>query len=159
MKQFVISIYGYSKSGKTTLIEKLIPVLSECGFKIAVIKHSNHELSFDKDGKDSKRFTSAGADSVIASSSGFYALMHKTKNAENLEYLLSVIPKDIDIVLIEGFKEHAKNRIVIMNNEEIQNFKSMADDIAVVSPVCDRQGIKKLVDLIVKKFKRYQKKS
>ena len=64
----VISIVGKSKSGKTTLIEKLIPELKKRGYKIGIIKHAFHELEFDKKGKDSWRHKAAGAETVMVSS-------------------------------------------------------------------------------------------
>ena len=98
----ILGFSGYSNSGKTTLIEKLIVVLKQSGLRIAVIKHHGHdEFEIDKEGKDSWKFTQAGADvSIIASPK-------KTAYVEQrpLEFqqLVSMV-QDVDLILVEGFK-------------------------------------------------------
>ena len=67
-KPFVIGIEGFSGSGKTTLTEKLIPYFKSKGYMIAVIKHDAHGFDMDREGKDTFRFTAAGADLVMISS-------------------------------------------------------------------------------------------
>ena len=58
----IISIVGNSNSGKTTLIEKLIPELKKRGYRVGVIKHAHHGFNIDKKGKDSWRHKVEGAD-------------------------------------------------------------------------------------------------
>ena len=58
----VLGFAAYSGTGKTTLIEQIIPRLKNEGIRLAVIKHDAHGLKFDKEGKDSWRFSNAGAD-------------------------------------------------------------------------------------------------
>ena len=55
----IIGIAGYSGGGKTTFIEKLIPVLKGRGFSVMVIKHDIHGFQMDHEGKDTYRFTAA----------------------------------------------------------------------------------------------------
>ena len=97
----VISISGFSNSGKTTLIEKIIPLLKEHGLKVAVIKHDGHDFEMDHEGKDTYRFTAAGADTVMISSSSRYARLDET--GRSLEKMLDDV-KDADVVLVEGYK-------------------------------------------------------
>ena len=40
----------------------LIPKLKAYGLKIAIVKHDGHRFEIDHEGKDSDRFTKAGAD-------------------------------------------------------------------------------------------------
>ena len=68
MKQKIIAVSGVKKSGKTTLLEKLIPALAARGVSSAVVKHDAHRFEIDREGKDSWRFTQAGADVVLLSS-------------------------------------------------------------------------------------------
>jgi len=49
----IISIVGKSNSGKTTLLEKLIPELVKRGYRVATIKHNVHGFDVDHEGKDS----------------------------------------------------------------------------------------------------------
>jgi len=64
----IICIVGKSESGKTTLIEKLIPELKKRGYNIGSIKHSCQKFDIDKKGKDSWRHRKAGADIVVIAS-------------------------------------------------------------------------------------------
>ena len=66
-KPVVIGFYGYSDSGKTVLVERLIQELTSRGKKIVAIKQSSHSVSMDTQGKDTCRFTQAGADPVVLS--------------------------------------------------------------------------------------------
>ena len=47
MSPCVIAIVGHSGAGKTTLIERLLPVLLRSGLAVATIKHSHHQVELD----------------------------------------------------------------------------------------------------------------
>ena len=66
----IISFVGLSNSGKTTLIERVIPELVRAGYKVATVKHSGHGFDLDTEGKDSWRHKRAGASSVCSSRAG-----------------------------------------------------------------------------------------
>ena len=51
----IFGFAGYSGSGKTMLIEKLIPILNESGLTVSLIKHVHHDFDVDQPGKDSYR--------------------------------------------------------------------------------------------------------
>ena len=57
----VIAVSGVKNSGKTTLIEKLLPALNARGVKTAVLKHDGHSFAADREGTDTCRFLAAGA--------------------------------------------------------------------------------------------------
>ena len=44
-KPLVVAVSGVKNSGKTTLIEAMLPLLEESGLTVAVVKHDGH--SFD----------------------------------------------------------------------------------------------------------------
>src|SRR5438876_10539583 len=60
----ILCFVGRSNSGKTTLIERVIPVLVREGYRIATIKHAGHGFDLDTEGKDSWRLKRAGAKTV-----------------------------------------------------------------------------------------------
>ena len=64
------SFVGRSNTGKTTVIERLIPILVGKGLKVAVIKHHPHDFEIDKPGKDTYRYKQAGATMGILASPG-----------------------------------------------------------------------------------------
>ncbi len=124
----VISFVGYSNTGKTTLIEKIISILKEQGIRIAYIKHTHHEISFPTESKDSQRMAKAGA-MVSAVVSPENALIVENR-VPDIDRLLPTI-HDVDIILIEGYKQ--KNFPKIMVAEQNHYPLPLEQCLAVVS--------------------------
>ncbi|MBS1209118.1 MAG: molybdopterin-guanine dinucleotide biosynthesis protein [Proteobacteria bacterium] len=103
MKLFGIA--GWSGSGKTSLIEALIPLFTAAGLKVSMIKHTHHGFDLDRPGKDSFRFRDAGASEVILAGADRWALMHELREqtAPTLAELSARL-SPCDLVLVEGFK-------------------------------------------------------
>ena len=102
----VFGIAGYSGSGKTMLIERVLPVLRSRGLAVSVIKHTHHDFELDQPGKDSWRQREAGAHEVLLSGGRRWALLHKVRADEappGLEQLLGRLAP-CDLVLVEGYK-------------------------------------------------------
>jgi len=104
-----------SNSGKTTLIEKVVSILSSRGLRIAVIKHASGGFDIDKPGKDSWRFQQAGAKTVVLAGPGKLAIM-KTYDREPTVEELEQSAGDADIVIHEGFKQTGRNKIEVFRN-------------------------------------------
>lgn len=96
-----VCVMGWSGSGKTTFLEKLIPRLTARGLRVAVIKHDAHGFELDKPGKDTWRFTRAGVVGAAISGPGGWAVM--SPEAIELNELRRKLPAS-DIVLVEGHK-------------------------------------------------------
>ena len=64
----IISIISKKRSGKTTLLEKLIPELKQRGYRVGIVKHDIHGFDIDHKGKDTYRHKAAGATAVAISS-------------------------------------------------------------------------------------------
>ena len=101
----VVEVIGKSGSGKTTLIERLIPEIRRRGYRLAVVKHTSHRHEFDRPGKDSHRMRQAGAEIVLVSSPGMFALFRDVEIELSLEEILTHVPFELDLVLAEGYKE------------------------------------------------------
>lgn len=112
----IISVVGYANSGKTTLLEKMIPLLKTRGYSVGVIKHTSHGFSLDQSGKDSQKFTQAGADGAAVIGDGQIGFLGTVDEADPL--LLDRIEQaffpDKDLVLVEGFKKSNKPKIVVL---------------------------------------------
>ena len=104
-----------SNSGKTTLIEKVVCILKERGLRVAVVKHASKGFELDRPGKDSWRFREAGADAVVLAGPGRTALQRSTDRDPSLEEL-AALAGDVDLVLVEGFKKDAVNRIEVFRS-------------------------------------------
>ena len=97
----VISFVGFSGTGKTTLIEKLIRSLKADGVRVAVVKHDVHGFEMDQEGKDTWRFTQAGADMTLIASPEKSAVLDQRPG--DLWSMLARV-HDVDLVIVEGFK-------------------------------------------------------
>lgn len=156
----IISIIGKSNSGKTTLIERLIPELKKRGYKVATIKHDAHSFEVDKVGKDSWRHKNAGAEMTIVSSSKKIAIFFDAQEDNTLEYLCENHIKGVDIVLTEGYRmsKYPKIEVVGSNNSKELLCGQTNNLLAIVSeqdfdcktPVIKPDNIHGLVNIIVK---------
>lgn len=131
----LVAFAAYSGTGKTTLIEKLIQVLKKKGIRLAVIKHDGHPFEIDHEGKDSWRFTHAGADITMVSSAEQTAYIEQ--RALSLEQLLDMV-HDVDLILVEGYKNQALPQIGIARREtgkgftaDISRFIALVTDLEV----------------------------
>lgn len=112
----VIAISGVKNSGKTTLIERLIPKLSCEGLKIATIKHDGHDFECDIEGTDTYKHKNAGAYGTAIFSKNKFMVVKEQKHT-NEEELISYF-NDADIILLEGFKysDYPKIEIIRKGN-------------------------------------------
>jgi len=115
MKEFGLA--GWSGSGKTRLIMRLLPELIGRGYSVSTIKHAHHNFDIDKPGKDSFEHRQAGALEVMISSEKRWALMHENRIAPepNAEALIKEMAP-VDLILIEGFKDEAHPKLEIHRN-------------------------------------------
>ncbi len=105
-----IAFVGYSGSGKTTLIERVIPLLRQEGLRVAAVKHDAHGFDMDREGKDTWRFSHAGAESVAICSPCGFALLES--RAPSPDELISRI-RGVDLILMEGFKSGPFPKIAV----------------------------------------------
>ena len=104
----ILGFAAYSGTGKTTLLEQLIPILKAQGLRIGLIKHSHHNFQIDQPGKDSFRLREAGASPVMLVSSHRRAIITEFQEVKvtNLdEELLVFNQAGLDLILVEGFKD------------------------------------------------------
>ena len=141
----VFSFIAWSGTGKTTYLERLVTALTARGIRTAVIKHDAHRLALDKPGKDSYRFAAAGARVVALSDSESCAVLEY--RPVSFDALLEKIT-DVDLILVEGWHENARNPIVVHRAAAGQSPKlNPADCIAAVSDVPLETGGKPLFPL------------
>jgi molybdopterin-guanine dinucleotide biosynthesis protein B len=110
----VFGLAGWSGSGKTTLVTRLIPELARRGLRVSTVKHAHHAFDVDTPGKDSYEHRRAGATEVLVSSANRFALMRELRGAPEptLEELLARLAP-VDLVIVEGFKRHAHDKLEV----------------------------------------------
>ena len=92
-----------SGTGKTTFIEKLIPLLAARGVRTAVIKSDSHGFTLDTEGKDTARFSAAGAEAVAVSSPDGYFIQQKTKTRQDFQNLIAQMDgNSLDLYITES---------------------------------------------------------
>ena len=157
----VVCIIGRSDSGKTTLIEKLIPELKRRGYRVGTVKHHSHAgFDIDKPGKDSWRHAQAGSDHVIIAAPDKIASYRLVEKEPTLDEIVGEI-KDVDIILVEGYKQAGKPSIEIIRGElGIEPIGTKGQLFAIAAnvtihapvPVFDLNDAQAITDVIEEKF-------
>ena len=101
-----------SDAGKTTLIEKLITLLQSKGYSIGALKHSGHKVEIDQEGKDSFRFSMAGAEQVIVASKEKIGMIRVLREEVELKQILKLF-SNVDIIIVEGYRNNEYPKIEV----------------------------------------------
>ena len=108
-----IAFIGYQNSGKTTLVEKVISILTARGLRVGSLKHHGHAgFDIDVPGKDSWRHAQAGSRHVGLISADRYAEYADTTQELPVEEMLARYT-DVDVVIVEGYKAAGLPNIVV----------------------------------------------
>lgn len=104
----LVGFCAYSGTGKTTLLKNLIPLLQNCGLRVAVIKHSHHDFEIDYPGKDSFELRKAGAEQILIASQYRIAHITELRNLDDAPPLVELLQRldrsTLDLVLVEGYR-------------------------------------------------------
>jgi molybdopterin-guanine dinucleotide biosynthesis protein B len=109
----IISIVGRSKSGKTTLIEKLIVELKSRGYHVATAKHTHRDMTAPQSDKDSDRHLRAGSEASLIIDPHGLMMIKPLQQELTLEQIAQVIGEDYDLILTEGYKEDDAPKIEV----------------------------------------------
>lgn len=112
----VLTFVGKSGTGKTTFLERLIPELKSRGLRLAVVKHDAHQFEMDQPGKDTWRFSQAGADVVAISNAQKAAIIEQPPRELTLNEVISRLP-EVDLILTEGYKSERNYKIELHRKE------------------------------------------
>jgi molybdopterin-guanine dinucleotide biosynthesis protein B len=100
-----VGIVGWKNSGKTTLIERLIPRLAQRGLKIMTVKHTHHDLVPPNGTTDGERHGRAGAlRTLVIAPDAWEVDGRRQAGAPPALAEIGSHVAGADIVLIEGFK-------------------------------------------------------
>jgi molybdopterin-guanine dinucleotide biosynthesis protein MobB len=155
----VISVVGYSNSGKTTLVVKIIQELKNRGFKVAAIKHHHQDVEIDKPGKDTWRHAQAGADTVVLASPSKVAFFENTPKGMSLDEIISKI-SGVDIIITEGFKHEKKPKIEVFRSSVHEQLITPREELLAVASDIEFEGVpcfdldepKALVDFLIERY-------
>jgi molybdopterin-guanine dinucleotide biosynthesis protein B len=110
----IFGLAGWSGAGKTSLMVRLLPELVGRGLSVSTMKHAHHAFDVDMPGKDSFEHRQAGATEVLVTSEKRWALMHELRGAPeaHMEELVARLTP-VDLLLVEGFKHHAHDKLEV----------------------------------------------
>ena len=158
----VFGLAGWSGSGKTTLMVRLLPELTGRGLTVSTMKHAHHTFEIDRPGKDSYAHRAAGAREVLVTSARRWALMHELDGAPEptMDELIGRMAP-VDLLLVEGFKAHAYDKLEVYRRAVGKPLLCLDDPhvVAVASdgplgeapvPVLDLDDVGAVADFIVR---------
>jgi molybdopterin-guanine dinucleotide biosynthesis adapter protein len=126
-KRLVVAFSGPSNSGKTTAIIKVASILNDSGFKVCIIKHDPKDKAvFDREGKDSFKFSQTGADVAVVSPNKTTLFKKSTSTVDEMIELF----QDFDYLLVEGLKSLEIPRISIFRHRLDESYFSVSNAIA-----------------------------
>jgi len=129
----IVAIIGRSNSGKTTLIEKLIPELNARGYRVATIKHAPDGIASGNPGKDNQRHIAAGSAATVVSSPNEIVLVKPVTSDPNLDELARLLGEDYDIIIAEGFKQGDTPKIEVHRKAAGATLKGIKRLVAIVT--------------------------
>ncbi len=140
----VFGVWGHSNSGKTRMVEQLIPPLRERGLRVGTVKHASHQLSLDVRGKDSHRHAMAGAQRVLLLGPGSASLFVHVNTQSELASWLPLFSDSVDVLLVEGFKRlaipHVRIEVEAVEGFELQSPAGQAQPAWLVRRPAQHDG-------------------
>lgn len=161
----VISIIGKQNAGKTTLIERIIPLLRRKGYKVGTIKYNVPSFEIDYEGKDTYRHYHAGADVVSISSPKKLAMIKRfERKPPTIKDIIKTHYQNVDIVLVEGYKnwrypyievQNSPYRVMPANKKYKNHIKITATTMKIRSqiPVFHKNDLNNVINFIESKIK------
>ena len=112
----VLGVVGWPDSGKTTLIERLIPEFTRLGLKVAAVK-SLARFDIDTPGKDSWRHGRAGAQAYAVASASKLAFVTALEAEATLADIVGRYFAGYDLVVCEGYRREAPYVVEVFRAE------------------------------------------
>jgi molybdopterin-guanine dinucleotide biosynthesis protein MobB len=141
-----LQIVGRKKSGKTSLLIRLIPLLQARGLRVGSVKHSSHPHSLDREGSDSWRHRQAGSEVTIGITAASVSIhLPRPADAAALEARIAREAEDLDLLLIEGWSERRGPKIEVLppdaeGRPKPPRFRDSGELLAVVLGPDVREG-------------------
>lgn len=145
MRRFAVAFTGPSGSGKTTLIEKISTILTQ-NREVAIIKHDPKDKGiFDREGKDSYKFSQTGAEVVVTSPSRTTYFSQRNRDLDEIIQMFN----HFDILLVEGLKTLPLPRIAIFRERIDESYLDYSEAIAIDQSIdLDKYTIPSHIDIL-----------
>lgn len=129
----ILQIVGYQNSGKTTVMEQLITQATTEGLRVGTIKHHGHGgIPTIESSKDSARHEKAGASVTAVEGEGTLRMSIHQSNWQLADILAIYESIEMDIILIEGYKNEHYPKVVLLRQVEDQSLLQKVSNIVCV---------------------------
>jgi len=138
----IASFFGWSDSGKTTLIAALVRECGRRGLRCGAAKSSRHRGDFGDEGKDTGRLRDAGASPVVYVGQGdarttvIYMPTPEKPDRAWLEGLFA----DVDILFAEGLEVEGALCVLVERGDRVGK-RELAEIDLLVSDDAGRRGV------------------
>jgi len=134
----VLAIVGFSNSGKTTLMEKLIAALTRKGLNVCTIKHSHHQPEMDTPSKDSWRHKHAGAKGSLLVGPEQLLMVADIAQPLSPQDMANKYFPNADLVLVEGYASLPCPKIEVVRQARSSDLRCRPSELlAVVTDMTD----------------------
>lgn len=153
-------VAAQADTGKTTVLENLIPELNKRGLRVGALKGNLRHHEPDRPGKDSWRFARAGAEVAGLTTPDGYYLRGTVEEGQGTAAATAML-RDLDLIIIEGDKQSENPKIEVIRSAVNQKPLLPPNTIAVFSdradlevdlPVIDLNNSKLQADFIIARF-------
>ena len=165
IKPPMIGIAGWKRSGKTTLVMRLIAELTARGLKVTTIKHAHHDFQIDEGEADSAKHRRAGAVQVGIVSAKRWALIRELQDAPepSLDEMVRRLDP-CDLIVVEGYKRAPIPKIEVRRQAALShapladtdpNVLAIASDYVVEGtelPTFALDDVKAIADFVMRTF-------
>ena len=135
----VFGIVGWSGSGKTELVTRLIKYFCKKRILVSSIKHTHHKFDIDKEGKDSFKHIQSGSNEVALYSENKWALISKFQDKKyDIEDIIAKFDRKTQLILIEGLKYSKLPKIEVFRSSLNKSF-IFQDDKFIKGVVSDKE--------------------
>ena len=138
----LIGFAAYSGTGKTTLLCEIIPLLTKKGLRVGIVKHAHHSFDIDHPKKDSCKLRESGATKMVVSSKKRTAIVIEHLDDEKEPTLVDALKfihtKDLDLILVEGFKKASIPKIEL-HRKELDRPYLYPDDENIIAIATDHE--------------------
>lgn len=143
------------KTGKTTVVTRLVKELEQIGFSVGVVKSDKHGFHMDYEGTDTDLAMKAGATAVAIAGPTETAIRIRTEEQSNLYDLVQQLPVDIAILetrsqgvfpIVEVTREGYTESLISSELERVATVEVTILDSCIPDLVCRIQDMMRSID-------------
>jgi molybdopterin-guanine dinucleotide biosynthesis protein MobB len=122
MSLIILGVVGNKNTGKSTFISKCSKLLSNMGYKVAIIKFSHSRFTLDPQNKDTLLFRDSEAEKFIFTSPYEQVTYQKVQERKIGEEIFLEGGKDVDIIFCESYPNNLKNIPLIFTISDYEDY-------------------------------------